>query len=110
MNRRRILLALVPVNVALAVFADNGWTRTAAVCGAVGCLLAYLAARPARAANVDPAGMPVGTVIERAGVTARKTRRSDRDPWPWFSDGVAYSDEWAARLLATDNDHTKQED
>lgn len=45
MRRRRILLALIPANAALFVLADSGWTRTAAVFGALGCLFAYLSAR-----------------------------------------------------------------
>ncbi|TWJ25785.1 hypothetical protein [Micromonospora endolithica] len=45
MTRRRLFLALIPANVVLFLTAHNGWTRTAAVFGAVGCLLAYLTTR-----------------------------------------------------------------
>ena len=44
MIRRRVLLALVPVNVAAAVLGD-GWTRAGALITAAGCVFAYLAAR-----------------------------------------------------------------
>ncbi|MGI5523584.1 hypothetical protein ACQEUX_22010 [Micromonospora sp. CA-259024] len=47
----------------------------------------------------EPADLPIGTVITHEGRSARKTGPSDRDPWPWTCDGVAYSDEWAAAAL-----------
>ncbi|MBY8872876.1 hypothetical protein K7640_13630 [Micromonospora sp. PLK6-60] len=46
MTRRRLLLALVPANALLLLVARDGWAVAAAVCGALGCLLAYLSARP----------------------------------------------------------------
>lgn len=45
------------------------------------------------------ADLPIGTVITHDGLSAQKTRPSDRDPWPWTCDGVAYPDEWAAAAI-----------
>ncbi|MEV1156929.1 hypothetical protein AB0J27_16190 [Micromonospora chokoriensis] len=47
-------------------------------------------------ATVD---LPIGTVITHDGLSAQKTRPSDRDPRPWTCDGVAYPDEWAAAAI-----------
>ncbi|MCL7459897.1 hypothetical protein M8I35_22230 [Micromonospora sp. MSM11] len=49
----------------------------------------------------DPADLPVGTVLTYNGMTARKTGPSDRDPWPWTCNGVAYTDDWAAAAIGS---------